>query len=205
MKGLTPVYRIGKQLSDQIEKVLKILLVILAFGCALDVLLQVVYRFIIIRFVTLSLTWTNEMAQNLIVWMTYLAIGICYKENSMAAVNLVFDKLKPRPKLVLYFITRAIIVVFLFFSIKYGIASVQSVSNWKSPSMHLPGIFLYGAPVVGSVLIGVEVLVDLLGVMCGELVPFVCRQPEEEEEELTAEEIRTLAAMERELQAGKEE
>lgn len=204
MNVLKSVYHAGSKLSDGIEKVLKVLLVFLAFGCALDLLLQVLYRFVLIHFVSFSLTWTNEMAQNFIVWMTYLAIGICYKENSMAAVNLVYDKLKPRAKFALYIITRVIVIIFLFFAIKYGIASVQSVSNWKSPSLHLPGFLLYGAPVVGSVLIGIEVVVDMLGVLCGELVPFVCRQPEAVEEELSEDDKRVLAAMEHELEAEKE-
>ena len=38
-----------------------------------------------------------------------------------------------------------------------------------------------------------------MGVLCGELVPFVCRQPEVEAETISSEERRVLAAMQREL------
>lgn len=201
MSILKTIYHGGSKLSDGIEKILKALLVILAFGCAFDLLLQVIYRFILVYYVDFSLTWTNEIAQDFIVWMTYLAIGICYKENSMASVNLVYDKLKPRAKLALYLLTRVIIFVFLYVSLKYGWASIQSVSNWTSASLHLPGYLLYGAPFFGCILIAFEVIVDILGVLCGELVPFVCRQPQEVQAELSEEEKHVLASMERDLDA----
>ena len=199
---LKTIYHGGSKLSDVIEKILKVLLVILAFGCAFDLLLQVLYRFVLVHFVNFSLTWTNEIAQDFIVWMTYLAVGVCYKNNSMAAVNLVYDKLKPIPKLILYLLTRAVVLIFLYFGLKYSWASIVSVKNWTSPSLHLPGWILYGAPFLGCILITFEVAVDILGVLCGELVPFVCRQPEEEEEEMSDEEKRVLAAMQRELNAA---
>ena len=160
------------------------------------------HRFVLIHFVNFSLTWTNELAQDLIVWITYLAIGICYKENSMASVNIVYDKLKPRGKLILYLITRVLIFIFLYCGIKYGIKSVQSVSNWRSPSLHLAGWTLYGAPLLGCVLIAYEAIIELCGVLCGELIPFVGRQPEVVEEELTEDEKRILEKMEHEIDTG---
>ena len=199
MNVLKTIYRRGSKLSDMIEQVLKAILVFLAFGCAFDLLLQVLYRFVLVHFVSFSLTWTNEIAQDFIVWMTYLAVGICYKNNSMAAVTLVYDKLKPLPKFLLYLLTRGVVFIFLYFGIKYSWASILSVKNWTSPSLHLPGWILYGAPFLGCVLIAFEVVVDVLGVLCGELVPFVCRQPEVEAETISSEERRVLAAMQREL------
>ena len=199
MNVLKTIYRRGSKLSDMIEQVMKAILVFLAFGCAFDLLLQVLYRFVLVHFVSFSLTWTNEIAQDFIVWMTYLAVGICYKNNSMAAVNLVYDKLKPLPKFLLYLLTRGVVFIFLYFGIKYSWASILSVKNWTSPSLHLPGWILYGAPFLGCVLIAFEVVVDVLGVLCGELVPFVCRQPEVEAETISSEERRVLAAMQREL------
>ena len=202
MNVLKTLYHGGSKLSDMTEKVLKVILVALAFGCAFDLLLQVLYRFVLVHFVSFSLTWTNEIAQDFIVWMTYLAVGICYKNNSMAAVNLIYDRLKPFPKFLLYLLTRVVVLVFLYFGLKYSWASILSVSNWTSPSLHLPGWILYGAPFLGCILITFEVIVDILGVLCGELVPFVCRQPVAEEEEMSEEEKRELDAMQQELSAG---
>lgn len=201
MEILKKIYHAGCKLSDAAEKVLKAVLVVTVLAASFTLLLQVVYRFILVYYVKFSCTWTNELAQDLIVWMTYLAVGICYKENSMASVNLIYDRLKPAGKTVLYLITRVLVFVFLFVGLKYGWDAIQSVGNWTSPSLHLPGYLLHGAPFLGCVLMTYEAVVDVLGVLCGELVPFVCRQPHEEEAELTEEEKRILAGMEKEIQA----
>ena len=201
MEILKKLYHAGCKLSDMAEKVLKVVLVATVLASAFTLILQVVYRFILVYYVNFSCTWTNELAQDLIVWMTYLAVGICYKENSMASVNLIYDRLKPVSKTVLYLITRVLVFIFLFVGLKYGWDAIQSVKNWTSPSLHLPGYLLHGAPFLGCVLMTYEAVVDVLGVLCGELVPFVCRQPHEEEAELTEDEKRILATMEKELQA----
>ena len=41
--------------------------------------------------------------------------------------------------------------------------------------MRVPGIFLYSAPFVGCVLMTYETVTELLGVISGELLPFVGR------------------------------
>ena len=157
MNIIKTLYRSCSRVSDMIDKVLKVILVLLVLGSALDLFLQVLYRFVLVHFVSFSMTWTNELAQNFLVWMTYLAVGICYKENSMASVNFLYDRLKPR-------------------------------SNYHTASLHLPGYMVYGAPFLGCILMTYEAIVDVLGVICGELLPFVGRQVEEADGELTAEE-----------------
>lgn len=120
--------------------------------------------------------------------MTYLAVGICYKENSMASINFLYDRLKPRSKMVLYLLTRVVVFIFLFVGLRFGWESIQSVSNYHTASLHLPGYMVYGAPFLGCILMTYEAIVDVLGVICGELLPFVGRQVEEADGELTAEE-----------------
>lgn len=199
MNVLRKAYFAGNKVSDLFQKVLKIIVALLVLGCAFDLLLQVVYRFVLVNIVDFSMTWTNEIAQDFIVWITYLTIGICYKENSMAAVNFIYDKLGPRAKMALYVITRAIIAVFLYYGLKYGMDSIQSVSGWRSASLQLPGFMLYGAPVLGCVLIAYEAIVEFIGVLCGELKPFTGRPEPEEELELTDREKEILAAMEKDI------
>ncbi len=183
--------------SDLIQKGLELVLVLLVLSCAADLLLQVAYRFILVRFVDFSLTWTTEYAQDALIWITYFAIGICYKEGSMASVNVVYDRLKPRGQLVLYLLTRAAVVIFLYIGFRYGWQAILSVEKWRSTNLHLPGWALYSAPFVGCIFIAYEALTELLGVLCGELKPFVGRPPKAEPEaELTQKEQDILNAME---------
>ena len=69
MNIIKTLYRSCSRVSDMIDKVLKVILVLLVLGSALDLFLQVLYRFILVHFVSFSMTWTNELAQNFLVWM----------------------------------------------------------------------------------------------------------------------------------------
>lgn len=188
MTMIRSTYNCLNKISDAVQKVLEAVLAVLVLTCAADLLLQVVYRFVLVHFVNFSCTWTTEYAQDALVWMTYFAVGICCKENSMASVNLIYDRVKGKGKTILYLITRVIVIIFLFVGLKYGWASIESVKNWTSTNLHLPGFALYGAPFFGCILMLYEVLVELLGVLCGELKPFIGRMPESEEQLLMAEE-----------------
>ncbi len=203
METVRKLYKGMNRFSDTCEKILRVILFALVLSCAFDLAFQVLYRFILVHYVNFKATWTTEYAQDAIVWVTYLTVGICYKENTMASVNLLFDRLQGKAKYALYYLTRAIVIIFLIVGLKYGWANIQAMSNWNSTNLHLPGFVLHGAPFLGCILMSYEVIVDLLGTICGELKPFVGRGTPIKEEapmELTAEEQETLDAMNREIQ-----
>ena len=81
--------------------------------------------------------------------------------------------------------TRVLFAVFLFVGIKYGYQSMMNNQIYKSPVMRIPGVFLYSAPMVGCILMAFELITEVLGVICDEIVPFVGRpepaQPATEE------------------------
>ena len=191
MSAIKNIYGAMNRFSNLAQKLLEFVVAILVLSCAADLFLQVINRFILVRYFDLSfsLTWTTEYAQDAIVWITYFAIGICYKENSMSSVNFIYDRLRGRAKFALYCVTRLVVVFFLYIGFKYGWQAIQAVSDWTSTSLHLPGWALHSAPFVGCVFIAYEVVTEFLGVLCGELEPFAGRPPVTEEvQEMTAEE-----------------
>ncbi len=196
MKTLSRVYKVMSKISDSVEKVINLILVILVLSCALDLFLQVLYRFVLIHYFDFSMTWTTEYAQDAIIWITYLAIGICYKENSMSSVNFIYDRLSKKGKLVLYLITRIIVLVFLSIGINYGWKAIISVSNWTSTSLHIPGWALYGFPFLGCLFMLYEAITEIIGVLSNELEPFVGKKLKETEgEELTEEDKKLLDSL----------
>ena len=58
MNIIKTLYRSCSRVSDMIDKVLKVILVLLVLGSALDLFLQVLYRFVLVHFVSFSMTWT---------------------------------------------------------------------------------------------------------------------------------------------------
>ena len=91
-KAVCGIYNGMNKISGVIQKILEAVVVLLVLSCAADLLLQVTYRFILVNFVSWSCSWTTEYAQDALIWITYLMVGICYKEGSMASkANLVKD------------------------------------------------------------------------------------------------------------------
>ncbi len=196
MKAVSGIYSVLNKISNQLQRVLEFLIVLLVLSCAGDLVLQVVYRFVLVHITSWSCTWTTEYAQDALIWITYFMVGICLKEGSMASVNVIYDRLSGKGRLALYLLTRLIIVIFLTVGLKYGWDTIVSMSSWRSTNLHLPGWSLYGAPFLGCILMGYEVIVELFGVLCGQIEPFVGRPPREEELELTEEEKRELSSIE---------
>ena len=195
-KAVCGIYAGMNKISEIIQKILEAIVVLLVISCAADLFLQVVYRFILVNFVSWSCSWTTEYAQDALIWITYLMVGVCYKEGSMASVNVIYDRLGKTGKKMLYYITRIVVVIFLIMGLKYGWDAIISMLTWNSMSLHLPGYLLYGAPFVGCVLMSYEAVTEMVGVWCGAIEPFVGRPPVEEEIELTEEEKKELRSIE---------
>lgn len=184
MKAVKNIYHVMDGISNVAQKILEGITAFLVITCAMDLFFQVIYRFIIIKFVSFSFPFTEEYARYALIWMSYLCAGMCYKNGSMAAVNIVFDRLKPTPRTVVYFLTRILFVVFLVVGIKYGYQATMFNTIYKSPVMRVPGVFLYSAPMVGCILMAYELVTEVLGVIAGEIVPFVGRPDPVDETEL---------------------
>lgn len=168
--------------SKAVSKALEIIAGVLIVLCAAALFFQVLYRFIIVKFVSFSFPFTEEFARYALIWSAYLCVGMCLKEGSMASVNLVYDRLGPKCKLALYYLTRVFVAVFLVVGIVYGIQVVQNNMIFKSATLRVPGPFLYGAPLVGCFLMTYEMITELLGVASGELLPFAAGAIDLEEE-----------------------
>lgn len=194
--ALHGIYGILEKVSDIIQKILEAIVVLLVISCTADLLLQVVYRFVLVHFVSWSCPWTTEYAQDALIWITYFMVGICYKEGSMASVNFIYDRLEKRGKMVLYFLTRVIVIIFLVMGLKLGWEAIAAMWNWTSTSLHLPGYLLYSAPFVGCILMFYEVMTEIVGVCTGDIEPFAGRPPVEEEIGLTEEEKKELQSIE---------
>lgn len=175
MRAIKRTYQTLNAVSGGVQKVLEGVAAFLIATCALDLLFQVFYRFVIIKFVSFSFPFTEEYARYALIWSTYLCAGICLKNGSMASVNILYDRLKPVPKLVLYYATRLVFAVFLAVGLIYGWQAMVHSRIYLSPVMRVPGIFLYSAPFVGCVLMTFETVTELLGVITGELQPFMGR------------------------------
>ncbi|MFY9312164.1 MAG: TRAP transporter small permease subunit [Clostridiales bacterium] len=172
MATLNKLYLNLKKISDCLQRVLETIAAFLIIVCSLALLFQVFYRFIIIKYVSFSFPFTEEIAKYALIWSVYLMIGICLKEGSQASVNLIYDRLGYQNKCILYYITRLIMAIFLAVTIYYAIYVVKLNVLYKSPTLRLSGVYLYSAPLVGCILLTFETFIEVLGVITRNVKPF---------------------------------
>ena len=172
MKTLRKVYFGMNKISDIICWILEIVAVILVVINAADVFLQVFNRYVLVKISDISISWTEELARYSMVWICYCVISICFREGSMAQVDIIYGRMNRPGRLILYVLTRVLMVMVLVVAIKYGLYVCKIRKIYKSSMLRAPGTLLYSAPVVGSILVGLEILTEMIGVFSGELEPF---------------------------------
>ena len=172
MNTLQKTYHTMHKISNVMCKVLAAMIVLIVVVNLTSVLLQIMNRHLIVRFTDMSLSWTEELARISMIWFAYLTLPLCYREGSMAQLDMVYDRMGKRGRLVLYLMSRLLMAIFLIIVVHFGVILVESRWMFKSSMLHLPGYMMYSAPVVGSILVGFELLTEVIGVGAGELVPF---------------------------------
>lgn len=175
MALLKRIFTVLKKGSDLAERLIQILNAALVFGCFLAVFFQVINRYILVKqtlFPWKSITWTDELSRFLLVGITYFSLGQIYKYGQMSRADMVYSRLKPGARKVLYLLEFVMIAIFLGTMIKYGLEFAKANRIYKSEMLRIPGNILYLIPVAGGVLISYELITELFGVLCGEVQPF---------------------------------
>lgn len=166
------LYYTLNKISNAICRVLCALIVAVVVINAGTVLLQVANRYIIVKISDISFSWTEELSRYSMIWLCYLTLPIVFREGSMAQLDLIFDRLGKKGRMVLYILTRILCIVFIGIAVYYGIHIVQTRIMFKSSMLRAPGYMLYSAPIFGCVLMAYEIITEMIGVFGGVLEPF---------------------------------
>lgn len=172
MKALRKIYSVLNKISDILCRICEVVIVLLVVINAADVFLQVFNRYVLVKISDISISWTDELARYSMIWICYCTIGICFREGSMAQVDIIYSKLGRRGRIVLYIITRLLMAMVIVVAVKYGLYVCRIKAIYKSAMLHAPGLALYTAPIVGSLLVAFEILTEMAGVFSGQLEPF---------------------------------
>lgn len=130
-----------KWLDDHLEEWL---LVILLSSTSIIVFLQVIMRFIFQN----SLTWSEELARYLFIWMTYVGVsyGIKMKMHlKVDALDSLFDK---KGNLITDMLADLFLLIFMLIMTYFGLDIVFRATR-TSAALGIPMRYVYLAPVVG--------------------------------------------------------
>lgn len=126
----------------------------LMFLMSIIIFIQVVMRYVFGS----SLTWSEELARYLFVWLVYFSVAYTAKRQAHiridAAINLYPKALRPWIEI----LSEVIVLIFSIFIAYTSITVFQkiSASGQISPALHIPMQFVYAAPLVGFVLTAIR-------------------------------------------------
>lgn len=111
------------------------------------IFLQVIMRYVFAN----SLTWSEELARYLFIWLTWLGTGYAFKSNRHLRIEFLVDKLSVRVR---YYLEFLILVLWLGFSVFLVYQGwIVTNLNWTrgqlSAAMQIPMALAYAAVPVG--------------------------------------------------------
>jgi len=98
------------------------------------------------RFVLHSpLTWSEEAARYMMIWVTYLGAGIAVKKGRHIGVTMFISRVPLRVRGYLIFLAEMVVILFLSILVYQGINLLLTLRTQISPAMGLPMVIPYFA------------------------------------------------------------
>jgi TRAP-type C4-dicarboxylate transport system permease small subunit len=140
-----------------IEKIVSFMMGLLI----VTVFVQIVYRFFIVKFTGLSFPYTDEFARVILIWVCYLVIAIGLKEGSHASFDLLQKSLPAVSRKILMIVNQILIFIFAVVICIQGYKMMQLTGSFRTPTLQISVAWLYAAPTVGFLLVGLRSLVQI--------------------------------------------
>ncbi|MCX8998079.1 TRAP transporter small permease [Rhizobiaceae bacterium BDR2-2] len=112
---------------------------------AVIVFLNVLLRF----FTNQSITWSDEVARHLMIWLTFLGAGITLRYGGLVAIDNLQLSASPRAAKIMRILVAAILLAFFVVMIWAGKTYVGRTMRQLTPSTRIPFGYVYMAIPIG--------------------------------------------------------
>lgn len=143
----------------------------LSMGAVITIMItQVVARYVF----NASLIWAEELCRYILVWQTFLFIGIAYHYGELAILDILSNLVSPRVRLLIRTIVTLPVMYFLFLLIQTGLVHASRFKAQNIPAIdfiwtsltgapaHLPVFWIYVSVPIGCGILLVHLVLSLL-------------------------------------------
>ncbi len=143
-----------KRLDQGIDFILAMILA----AMTVIVFTQVFFRYIL----NSPLSWPEEVARLMIVWLTFLGGYMALREKKHIGFNLLVKKLSPQAQQIVTIVGKVLIILFLLVMIKEGVRFAWKFANVPMPYTQFPiGKVAYTVFPISGVLMLLQMVEDL--------------------------------------------
>jgi len=131
-----------------LDKILRYLLSFILLTMTLVVAVNVFCRFIL----NFSIYWADEVAQIMLVWLTFLGAALSVKEKSHYAMNFLSERIKGRFGLYFAMIGDILSLIAILVLLYFSLIVTWKIIPWVMPATEISRAFVYGACPVGCLM-----------------------------------------------------
>lgn len=146
------------KISDYFNKSAEWSCLVLLVAMTVVTFAQVFFRFVIVH----SLPWSEEFSRYALVWASFLGASIALKRGLHIGVGVFMARLPEEKRRLIYLITLVMITLFLFVVIVKGFQMASFNMKQSSPAMRIPMGFPYLAIPVGSLIMVLHLLDEMM-------------------------------------------
>ncbi len=142
------VYKTVQKVSETVDRAATALTVIL-----LGAMTIITFTQIICRVFFTALSWSEEAARYLLVWLTFIGAGCVHKRAGHISISLLTGVIPKGPSKALQILAQILCILVFVAAIYYGFSYMQMMGTQRSAAMHIPMRYMYAAIPVGCILL----------------------------------------------------
>jgi TRAP-type C4-dicarboxylate transport system permease small subunit len=150
--------RAVKTLFRILDRTLEMLLFVTLAGMAALVAANVFCRFVL----NFSLSWGDELAQVLLVWMTFLGAAVGMRDKAHYAFDYLVKSLPGNAKRIFVLLSEVIVILASIGLLYWSAKATVLIRHWVMPAMEVSRALVYGACPVGTFFLLVYAVKNLL-------------------------------------------
>ena len=156
-------------MTEQLKKIyvfffkysLEIALVFLLVAMTLTVFSQVIARYIF----EAPLSWSEELARFILIWLSMLSAAYAFKTKSHFALTILVNKMPEKHQKITSFCIHIIVAIFFLIICYYSVIFVISVNGHIAPALQVSMQIPYGSIIVASGLISIFSLLSAVKII----------------------------------------
>jgi len=133
-------------IEKALAKLENAIIILVVLGIVASIFLQVIFRYVI----QAPLSWTEELARSLLIWLTFVGAALALREGGHFALDVLIGKLPAKIRAGFELVLMAITAIFLSVLLYKGLFILPVVHQQTSASLRIPMSFVYLAIPVGS-------------------------------------------------------
>jgi TRAP-type transport system small permease protein len=144
---------------DSINRIFEKLAGVMLAGMVISITIQVLARIFISKLdLTINVSWTEEVARYLMIWMVFVGGALAARKGRMIAIETVAQLVPAVAGKILKYISHLISIIFYMVIFYIGLQWVSFGGSETAPVTQIPMSILYSSMVVGSLLMTINTI-----------------------------------------------